>query len=305
MPSIIMFQFLVKRCLHWYGLTGSAIALVICQWTMCLMLLLHLRIFRETAYVPTSWPGLSLSFVKESLALEPLKLFLHLSMGGVASLSEWWFWECMCLIAGSFGVVQLCAHSIAYNIIPLGFMLPLGMSIGLSVRMGSVLVYDPSRAKKIAAWTMVLAAICGVFVGAILDVYQVQIIGLFTSQPEVFEQCSAIWSHVCYYIAVLYVLGINGAILRALGLQWTMAAVLGVTLWLVTLPMVLWVSIHNGGGLTSQWTILPVSYTFLQVFLASCYVFFDWETRSAEIRRLPNPQLSDLGNGQEQMSLLP
>jgi MATE family multidrug resistance protein len=59
-------------------------------------------------------------------------------------------------IAGSFGVVALCAHTIAYNLIPLLFMLPLGISIGLTVRIGTVIAYDAQRAKLMAGWTMLL-----------------------------------------------------------------------------------------------------------------------------------------------------
>lgn len=303
-PSLVMFRFLVRRCVHSFGVTGSAIAIVTCQWMMCFMLLIHLRLSRGTAYEPASWPGLSVQFVKESLEIKPLLQFLHLSIGGVAALSEWWFWECMCFVAGTFGVVQLCAHTIAYNIIPLSFMLPLGISIGLSVRMGAVIAHDPMRAKRMAAWTMVGTASVGASIALLLYVYRVAVIGLFTNQPEVFEECFVIWGRVCYYIAVLYVFGINGAILRALGMQWTMAGALGMVLWVATLPTVLWVSVYNGGGLTSQWTLLPVFYTILQLVLAYNYITFDWERRSEEIRKTASRQQSSLGNGEEQMSLL-
>ncbi|GKY95245.1 hypothetical protein MPSEU_000487100 [Mayamaea pseudoterrestris] len=305
MPSVIMFQFLVQRCIHWFGFLGSAIAIVTCQWMMCFMLLLHMRIFRGTAYVSASWPGMSLSYLRESLALEPMKHFLHLSLGGVAALSEWWFWECMCLVAGTFGVVELCAHSIAYNIIPLCFMLPLGMSIGLSVRMGAVLAYDPSVAKKMAAYTLLLAAIAGVLMSILLYMFRMHVIELFTSDPDVRQQCLTIWGRVCCYVVVLYVFGINGAILRALGLQWTMAAALGGTLWAAALPTILWISVHNEGGLVSQWTLLPIFYMLLQLLLASCYTSFDWEARRAQIQPLTIHQLMDNGNGEEQLPLLP
>ena len=54
----------------------------------------------------------------------------------------------MCFIAGSFGVVSLCVHTIAYNLVPLMFMIPLGILIGLTVRMGHFIVERLQHAKN-------------------------------------------------------------------------------------------------------------------------------------------------------------
>jgi multidrug resistance protein, MATE family len=137
-----------------------------------------------------------------------------MSIAGVLSLSEWWFWEAMCFTAGSFGVVQLCAHTIAYNLIPMLFMIPLGTSIGLTVRMGNVIATDPAKAKMLAAWTMLLIVIVGAAVALCLHAFQMQVFKLFTNDPEVIRDCQAIWNKVCYYVFVLYIFGINGAIHR-------------------------------------------------------------------------------------------
>lgn len=303
-PSLVTHHFLLNHLVPTYGLSGSAMAIVLSQWMMCLLLFIQLRIFRQSAYEPASWPGVSATSIKEALAIEPLVKFIRLSIGGVAALSEWWFWEIMCFIAGTFGVVQLCAHSIVYNVIPMCFMIPLGMSIGLSVRMGTVLAYDSRRAKRMAASTLILAIIFGMAVASLLYAFQVPIIGLFTKDEAVANQCYAIWGRVCCYVCVLYVFGINGGILRALGMQWTMAAVLGVTLWCITLPSIVWFSIHEGGGFNSQWTLLPIAYTLVQFCLASCYIFYDWERRSTEIRDNANNHLTDFAFVNEQQVLL-
>ena len=58
------------------------------------------------------------------------------------------------------GIVQFCAHTIAYNlIIPTLFMIPLGTSVGLTVRIGNVLAHDVERAKRIAKATMGASAV--------------------------------------------------------------------------------------------------------------------------------------------------
>ena len=92
------------------------------------------------------------------------------------------------------------------------FMIPLGTSIGLTVRMGHVIADDPGKAKRMAAWTMVLIVIVAASVALCLHSFQLPIIRLFSNDPDVIHDSKAIWSNVCYYIFVLYVFGINGAI---------------------------------------------------------------------------------------------
>lgn len=123
------------------------------------------------------------------------------------------FFHCS-FIAGSFGLVALCAHTIAYNLIPLLFMIPLGISIGLTVRMGSVIAYDAERAKLMANWTMLFTATLGAAISFSLHFFQLPIIRLFTKDDDVILESQAIWPKLSYYVFILYIFGINGAILR-------------------------------------------------------------------------------------------
>jgi MATE family multidrug resistance protein len=182
----------------------------------------------------------------------------------------------MCFVAGSFGVEALCAHTIAYNIIPLLYMIPLGLSIGLTVRMGHTLTQDPNKTKQIAAWCMGLAIVLGVGVAGTVYHLQDSIIPLFTNDPIVMTKSRVIWPKVCIYIFILYIFGINGAILRGLGMQWRVAWILLGCLWFGLLPCVMYWAIVRQGGLVMQWTLLPAFYTLMQVFLVASYVTVDW-----------------------------
>lgn len=213
LPSFVIHPLLLSLLVPTMGLTGSALAIACTQWLMLLFLLAFLKV--RPVYEKASWPGLSIAFLKDSLMRpRPLFKFLHLGMGGVLSMNEWFFWEVMCFSAGVFGVVELCAHTIAYNIIPLCFMVPLGMSIGLTVRMGSVITNDVDRAKRIAAWTLAFIAFLGAVLGFCLHTFAEPIILLFTNDDAVLQMAKSIWGRVCYYIFVLYIFGINCAILR-------------------------------------------------------------------------------------------
>lgn len=163
-------------------------------------------------------------------------------------------------------------------------MVPLGISIGLTVRMGTVISTDVRKAKLMAAWCMGFTIVLGAIVACLLFRFRIEIARLFSDDPEVIQGCRDIWPRLCYYIFILYIFGINSAILRALGMQWRMAAIIFGCLWLGTLPTIVLVSIHENGGLDAVWVILPCFYTLMQILLALSYLTLDWHEISKQIR---------------------
>lgn len=90
-PALVLNPILLKILVPIMGCNGSALAIALTQWAMLIWLVVYLH-FRPV-YHPESWPGLTPSYIREALSPVPFLRFLNLSLGGVASLSEWWFWE--------------------------------------------------------------------------------------------------------------------------------------------------------------------------------------------------------------------
>ena len=82
-------------------------------------------------------------------------------------------------------MVPLCIHSIAYNFVPIFFMIPLGFSIGISVRMGHVLSHDVHRAQLIASSCVAFVTFLGALVGSLMYFLQKPMVALFSSDEEV------------------------------------------------------------------------------------------------------------------------
>lgn len=163
-------------------------------------------------------------------------------------------------------------------------MLPLGILIGLTVRMGHLIAEYPGHAKKLAAYCMGGTALLGLVVAFFLYVYRHGTIILFTNDPDVVSGSMEMWGRLCVYLFLLYIFGISQAILRALGMQWRLAAITSSYLYLVTLPAVVYFAVWRQGGLIALWTVLPVCYTVLQVALAAGYLTVDWEKHGKSIR---------------------
>jgi multidrug resistance protein, MATE family len=195
------------------------------------------------------------------------------------------------------GIVPLCVHTIAYNLVPLLFMPVLGISIGLTVRMGNVISTDVQRAKRMATLCMAFSVTVGAAVSMALFPFRVAIARMFTDDPEVIQGCQDIWPKLCYYVFLLHIFGINSAILRALGLQWRMATIIFVVLWFFTLPSIVVVAKWNHGGLNAVWSILPCCHTIMQVLLAASYLTLDWHKISEHIRENEREGMSFEGQG--------
>ena len=266
-----------------FGENGSALAISMTQWVMVGLLFLYVKI--RPVDEPQTYPKFDTTSISKALTPQPLLDFVSLSLGGVISLSEWWLWETVCFIVGTFGVVPLVVHSIAYNLVPLLFMPTLGIQIGLTVRMGHIIAYDTAKAKLLTTWCMIFTVAFGAILSTVLYIFRVEIAMIFTDDMEVVEGCKAIWGKLSVYIFVLHIFGINSAILRVLGLQWRMAMIIFGFLWFVVLPAILYFAVHKGGGLDTVWTILPIFYTIMQVLLALSYLLEDWEAIGREIHR--------------------
>ncbi|XP_052063138.1 multidrug and toxin extrusion protein 2-like [Mytilus californianus] len=75
--------------------------------------------------------------------------FLNLAIPGIFMISvDWWSFEISTLVVGVLGSVQLAAHSIVFQINGLIFMIPLGLSSAVCIKVGqNVGAGDPIKAQ--------------------------------------------------------------------------------------------------------------------------------------------------------------
>ncbi|KAF2069281.1 hypothetical protein CYY_009400 [Polysphondylium violaceum] len=115
------------------GVVGSSLATSLSKFISIILLLLWIKYFRLHK---DTWFG----FSKESLNVQGLKEYLRLGIPAGLQLSfEGWGFEILTILSGTFGPTQLDGHSIAMNFTFLTFMMPLSLSIALSVRIGQLL----------------------------------------------------------------------------------------------------------------------------------------------------------------------
>ena len=196
------------------GFAGAPMALNIVTIAEAVLLLLYLIVVRP--HRPETWQKLwssssstgytrILSVWSDALSWDAVLLYVKLGTGGILSKTEWWFWEILVMVIGTFGVVPLNVHTIAIQTILLFNMICRGLGIALSVRIGNLISTSVPRAKKLLLGTYVATAIILSIVITMLHVFRFSVFGLFTRSPAVIEvrvewestDCWLIWCLNC------------------------------------------------------------------------------------------------------------
>eukprot|EP00041_Stephanoeca_diplocostata_P015238 m.289886 g.289886 ORF g.289886 m.289886 type:complete len:512 (+) comp19973_c0_seq1:196-1731(+) len=275
------------------GMNGTAVA-VTCSFTFAGgVTALHLKYNRPKRPSATwkfffddvmdveTWGGFSMAEAMESKAMWE---YLRLSLSGLLSMTEWWYWEILAFLAGRLGTVSLATHSIAYNVTPLCFMVPMGLSIGTSIRVGTLL--GEGNAKR--AWLVAKCSNCIGLVAVCTTAFLVYcfrdgIVRQFTTDPEVVALAEQMWPLLCFYLVWDNFYGVQRGILIGLGQQFYMGVATVITLG-AGLPVLIHVAFTRHQGLVGMWQVMPFIYFAYNCALAPRYIFLDWEKVSRDIQ---------------------
>ena len=119
-------------------------------------------------------------------------LRLGLPMGG-AQLAEVSAFTGVALLMAPLGPVAIAAHQVALNFASLIFMVPLGLSVALSIRVGQALgAGDPARARVLAWHGIAVAVVLGMVLIPVLVAGRPWIVQAYTSDTTVREVASTL-----------------------------------------------------------------------------------------------------------------
>ncbi|TPX64592.1 hypothetical protein SpCBS45565_g05753 [Spizellomyces sp. 'palustris'] len=153
-PLNAFLQYLLVWSSMGFGVIGAPIATSITYWCLPVLTGLYIKFVAGGE----SWGGWEW---KEALDLPQIWEFLKLGLPCVAmTCSEWWAFEIVALAAGWIGDKELAAQTIVLNTCSLTYVIPLGISIAASTRIGNALgAYCPQTARA-AAVACILLALC-------------------------------------------------------------------------------------------------------------------------------------------------
>lgn len=165
--------------------------------------------------------------------------FLKLALPGTLMVcAEWWGFEVTVIAVGLIGEIELAAHTVAFNTLGICYMIPLGMSVAASTRVGNLLgAGDHERAKKAASICVFLTIGAQACAAGLIFVLRNVWGGLYSNDAHVVE----LIARVLPFAAVLTIFdgtqGVCGGVLRGAGKQTVGAALNLFAFYCVGLPI--------------------------------------------------------------------
>ncbi|XP_055097999.1 multidrug and toxin extrusion protein 1 isoform X2 [Symphalangus syndactylus] len=170
-------NYLFLHQLH-LGVIGSALANLISQYTLALLLFLY--ILGKKLHQAT-WGGWSLE------CLQDWASFLRLAVPSMLMLCmEWWAYEVGSFLSGILGMVELGAQSIVYELAVIVYMVPAGFSVAASVRVGNALgAGDMEQARKSSTVSLLITVVFAVAFSVLLLSCKDHVGYIFTTDRDI------------------------------------------------------------------------------------------------------------------------
>lgn len=203
-----------------------------------------------------AWEGWTIAALAPAGLLEVLRFGLPV---GLQYTLEVWAFQLSTLLAGELGRQELAAHSIVLNMASVTFMVPLGISIGVSTVVGNLIGAGRPRAAQRTAW--IAFGLGGGFMlvsAAALTAGRWLLPGLYTDELVVVGLAAGIIPIAATFQLFDGLQVVGGGILRGTGETLPAAVFNAVAYYGVALPIAAYWVLVQGGGLEAIWWSLAL-----------------------------------------------
>ena len=207
-------------------------------------------------------------------------LRLGLPMGGGA-LAEVGAFTSVAVFVGRFGPAQIAAHQVALNMASLLFMLPMGISSALTIRVGQYLGAGDPRAARFAAWTGVaIGLMIASMLAPLVFLGRNVIASLFSPDPGVREVASSLMIFAAVWQLADATQVIAQGALRGYRVTLGPMLVMLVAFWVVGLPLGLRLG-YYGFGQTPPLEIYGFWFGLIAALILAALCLSQWLRHTA------------------------
>ena len=245
------------------GAGGLGLATAIVLWLQLLAFVLYLARSRRFA-------DLALFGRWEAPRLAPIAELLRIGVPmGVSVMMEGGLFVATALVIGTMGAAAVAAHQVAMNLAAVAFMMPLGVAMATTVRVGHAVGRDDAAGvRRAAAAGYGITLLTQGLSAAVLVLFAHPIARLYTSDPQVATLAASLMAFAALF---QFSDGIQVASAGALrGLKDTRVPMLvtAVAYWGVGMPAGWWLGVVRGMGPQGMWWGLLVGLTVAAVLLS-------------------------------------
>ncbi|XP_032288047.1 multidrug and toxin extrusion protein 2 [Phoca vitulina] len=212
------------------GVRGSAYASTMSYFVQTIFLFLYIVL--KKLHLET-WAGWS------SQCLQDWGPFFSLAVPSMLMICiEWWAYEIGSFLMGLISVLDLSGQAILYELATIVYMIPLGLSNAVCVRVGMALgAADTAQAKRSAISGMLCTVGTSLVVGMLLSLLKNKLGHIFTNDEEVIALVNKVLPIYIVFQLFEAVCCVYGGVLRGTGKQAFGAIVNAITYYVVGLPL--------------------------------------------------------------------
>jgi MATE family multidrug resistance protein len=260
------------------GARGLGMAYAITLWLQAAALIVYLARHRN-------YRELELFRHFEGPRWQPIAALLSIGVPmGFAIIMEGGLFVATALLIGSLGANVVAAHQVAINVASVAFMIPLGIAMAITVRVGQAVGREDVAGVRLAGFTGIGLVLATQTVSAlVLTFAAAQIASVYTRDAAVVAAAV----NLLFFAAIFqFSDGIQAASNGALrGLKDTRVPALltAFAYWIVGMPVGWWLAFRHGMGAPGLWLGLIAGLTVAALMLLSRFALI---ARAASWRRL-------------------
>jgi MATE family multidrug resistance protein len=231
------------------GAVGSSWATATSRWAMAIGILV------------VAWPALGRylrDFQPRALRLAGMLRTLRVGLPiGVSFFFELGAFTSIALLMGLIDKTAVAGHQVALRLAALAFMVPLGISMAASIRVGNEIGAGRPHHARRAAY-VAIASGAG-FMGCaalVFWAFPAPLARVFTDLPDVLAIAIVLIPLAAAFQVFDGIQGVAAGVLRGTADTTVPAAIAFAGFWVVGMPLAWYVGIHRGGGPTGLWWAL-------------------------------------------------
>ncbi|XP_032934438.1 multidrug and toxin extrusion protein 2-like isoform X1 [Catharus ustulatus] len=273
------------------GMVGSAWANVVSQYTEVILLILY--VWWRKIHVKT-WGGWS----RECLV--DWGSFIWLAVPGMVMLCiEWWTFEIGSFLAGLISVVELGAQSVIYELACVAYMVPLGISVAASVRVGNALgAGNVEQAKTSCITALLCTGVFAVVVAALLGSLRNVVGYIFTNDTEIVSLVSKVMLIFGPFHLLDATAATCGGVLRGTGRQKLGAIANAVGYYTMGFPIGISLMFAAKMGVLGLWVGMIICISVQALSFLAFVIRMDWRkaAEEAQVRAGMKEQVEDVNS---------
>ncbi|XP_053851180.1 multidrug and toxin extrusion protein 2-like [Vidua macroura] len=273
------------------GMVGSAWANMVSQYTQVILLVLYM--WWKKIHVKT-WGGWSRQ------CLVDWGSFIWLAVPGMVMMCiEWWTFEIGSFLAGLISVVELGAQSVIYELACVAYMVPLGISVAASVRVGNALgAGNVEQAKTSCITALLCTGVFAVVVAALLGSLRDMVGYIFTNDTEIVSLVSKVMLIFGPFHLLDATAATCGGVLRGTGRQKLGAMANAVGYYTIGFPIGISLMFAAKMGVLGLWVGMIICISVQALSFLAFVVRMDWRkaAEEAQVRAGMKEQVEDVNS---------